>query len=50
MTELYYRVLNGKEMPDERQTSMLVAHLKGKGDARNCNNYSEVTLLTGAMV
>ena len=39
MLELCQRVLDGKEMPDGRQTSVLVPIFKGKGDVRNCNIY-----------
>ena len=37
MVELCQRVLDGKGMPDEWQTSVLVPIFKGKGDVRNCN-------------
>ena len=36
MVELCQRVLDGKKMPDEWQTSVLVPIFKGKGDVRNC--------------
>ena len=41
MVELFQRVLDGKGMPDQWQTSVLVPILKGKGDVRNCNTYRE---------
>ena len=34
MVELCQLVLDGKGMPDERQTSVLVSIFKGKGDVR----------------
>ena len=49
MVELCQRVLDGKEMPDEWQTSVLVPIFKGKGDVRSCNTYKEVKLLEHAM-
>ena len=49
IVELCQRVLLGKGMPDEWQTSVLVSILKGKGDVRNCNTYGGVQLLQHAM-
>ena len=49
MVDLCQRVLDGKGMPDEWQTSMLVPIFKGKGDVRNCNTYRGVKLLEHAM-
>ena len=49
MVELRQRVLDGKGMPDESQTSVLVPIFKGKGDVRNCNTYRGVKLLERAM-
>ena len=46
MVELCQRVLDGKEMPDEWQTSVLVRIFKG--DVRNCNTYRGVKLLEHA--
>ena len=43
------RVLDGKVMPGEWQTSVLVPIFKGRGDVRNCNTYREVKLLEHAM-
>ena len=37
MVELCQRVLDGKGMPDEWQTSVLVPIFKGNGGVRNCN-------------
>ena len=48
MMELCQRMLNGKGMPDEWQTSVLIPIFKGKGDVRNCNTYREVKLLEQA--
>ena len=42
-------MLDGKGMPDEWQTSVLVPFFKGKGDVRNCNIYRRVKLLEHAM-
>ena len=39
MAELCQRVLDGKETPNEWQTSVLVPLFKGKGDARNRNEH-----------
>ena len=49
MVELCQRVLDGKGMPDEWQTNVLVPISKGKGDVRNCNTYRGVKLLEHAM-
>ena len=43
------RVLDGKEMPDEWQTSVLVPIFKEKRDVRNCNTDRGVKLLEHAM-
>ena len=45
MAELCQRMLDGKGMPDERQTSVLVPILKRKGGVRNCNTYRGVKVL-----
>ena len=45
MVELCQRVLDGKGMPDEWQTSVLVRIFKGKRDARYCNTYRVVKLI-----
>ena len=42
-------MLDGKGMPDERQTSVLVPIFKGKGDGKNCNAYRGVKLLEHAL-
>ena len=49
MVELCQRVLDGKGMPDEWQTSVLVPIFKGKRDVRNSNTYRAVKLLEHAM-
>ena len=49
MVEFCQRVLDGKGMPDEWQTSVLVSIFKGKGDARNCDTYRGVKLSEHAM-
>ena len=49
IVELCQHVLDGKGMPDERQTSVMVPIFKGKGDVRNCNTYSGVKLLEHAI-
>ena len=49
MVELCQRVLYGKGMPNEWQTSVLVPIFKGKGDVRNCNTSRRVKLLEHAM-
>ena len=49
MVELCQRLLGGKGMPDEWQTSVLVPIFKGKGDVGSCNTYTEVKLLEHAM-
>ena len=49
MVELCQRVLDGKGMPDEWQTSVLVSIFKEKGYVGNCNTYREVKLLEYAM-
>ena len=49
MVELCQRVLNGKGMPDESQTSVLVPIFKGKRNVKNCNTYREGKLLEHAM-
>ena len=49
MVKLCQRVLNGKEIPDEWQTSVLIPIFKGKGDLRNCTTYRGVKLLEHAM-
>ena len=37
MVELFQRMLDGKGMPDEWQTSVLIPIYKRKGNVRNCN-------------
>ena len=45
----FANALDGKGMPDEWQTSVLVTIFKGKGDVRSCNTYRGVKLLEHAM-
>ena len=49
MVELCQCVLDGKGMPDEWQTSVLVPIFKGKEDVRNCYTYKGVKLLEHTM-
>ena len=42
-------MLDGKGMPDEWQTSVLVPIFKGKGDVTNCNIYRGVKLIEHAI-
>ena len=42
-------MLDGKEKPDEWQTSVLIPIFKGKEDVRNCITYRGVKLLGNAM-
>ena len=49
MMELCQRVLDGKRMPDEWQTSVLIRILKGKGDVTRCNSYKRIKLLEHAI-
>ena len=37
MMELCHRVLDGREMPDEWKTSVVVPIFKGKGDVMSCD-------------
>ena len=48
MMELCQHVLDGKGMPDEWRTSVLVPIFKRK-DVRNCNLYREMKLLQHAL-
>ena len=49
MVELCQRMLDGKGMPDEWLTSVLVPIFKKKGDVRNFHTYRGVKLLDHAM-
>ena len=49
LKKLCQRVLNGKGMPEERKTSVLVPIFKGKGDVMDCGAYRGVKLLEHAM-
>ena len=42
MMELWQHLLDGKGMPDEWQTSVLVLIFKGKRDVGSCNTHREV--------
>ena len=45
MMELCQRVLDGRGMPDEWKTSVIVPIFKGKGDVESCGSYRGVKLL-----
>ena len=49
MMELCQRVLDGRGMPDEWKTSVIVPIFKGKGDGMSCGSYRGVKLLEHAM-
>ena len=49
MVELCQRVLDGKGMQDEWQTSVPVPIFKERGEVRNCHSYRVVKLLEHAM-
>ena len=49
MIELCQRVLDGRGMPDEWKTSVIVPIFKGKGDLMSCGSYREVKLLEHAV-
>ena len=49
MMELCQRVLDGRGMPDEWKTSVIVPIFNGKGDVMSCGSYRVVTLLEHAM-
>ena len=49
MMELCQRVLDGREMPDEWKTSVIVPIFKEKGDVMSCGSYRGVKLLKHAM-
>ena len=48
MMELCQRVLDGRGMPDEWKTSVIVPIFKGKGDVMSCGSYRGVKLLAHA--
>ena len=48
MMELCQRVLDGRGMPDEWKTSVIVPIFKGKGDVISCGSYRGVKLLAHA--
>ena len=49
LKKLCQRVLDGKGMPEEWKTSVVVSIFKGKGDVMDCGAYREVKLLEHAM-
>ena len=49
MMELCQRVLDGRGMPDEWKTSVIVPIFKGKGDVMSCGSYRGVKLQEHAM-
>ena len=49
MMELCQRVLDGRGMPDEWKTSVIVRIFKGKGDVMSCGSYRGVKQLEHAM-
>ena len=49
MIELCQRLLDGRGMPDEWKTSVIVPIFKGKGDVMSCRSYRGVKLLEYAM-
>ena len=49
MIELCQCVLDGRRMPDEWKTSVIVPIFKGKGDVMSCGSYTGVKLLEYAM-
>ena len=49
MMELCQHVLDGRGMPDEWKTSVIVPILKGKGDVMSCGSYRGVKLLEHAI-
>ena len=49
MMEVCQRVLDGRGMPDEWKTSVIVPIFKGKGDVMSCGSYRRVKLLEHAI-
>ena len=49
MMELCQRVLDGRGMPDEWKTNVIVPIFKGKGDVMSCGSYRGAKLLEHAM-
>ena len=49
ITDPCQHVLNGRGMPDEWKTSVIVPILKGNGDVMSCGSYRGVKLLEHAM-
>ena len=49
MMELFRRVLNGRGMPDEWKTCVIVPIFIGKGNVMSCGSYREVKVLEDAV-
>ena len=49
MLQLCQRVLDGKGIPDEWKTSVVVPIFQGRGDVMNCGSYRGVKLLEHGM-
>ena len=49
MMELCQRVLDGRGMPDEWKTNVIIPIFKGKGNVMSCGSYRGVKLLEHAM-
>ena len=49
LTDLFNRLLQGEEMPDEWRKSVLVPLYKGKGDIKECGNYRGIKLMSHTM-
>ena len=49
MLQLCLQVLDGKGIPDEWKTSVVVPIFKGEGDVMNCGSYRGVKLLEHGM-
>ena len=49
MMELFQRVSDGRGMPDEWKTTVIVPIFKGKGDVMSCGSYRGVKMLQHAV-
>ena len=49
LKKLCQRVLDGKGMPEEWKTSVIISIFKGKGDVMDCGAYRGAKLLEHAM-
>ena len=49
MMDLCQRVLDGKGMPEDWKTSVIISISKGKGDVMSCDSYRGIKLLEHAM-